>query len=74
MTQQTQIFAIDGMTCGNCVNSVEKVVSDLAGVTAIAVSLEDKQARVTYDASLVTPAQIVETIEDAGFDASITNA
>lgn len=69
MTQQTQKFNIEGMTCGNCVKSVEKVVSELKGVTSIEVSLEDHQATVTFDDTQVIPAQIVETIEDAGFDA-----
>ena len=60
---------IDGMTCGGCVKSVTKVVNDLDGVLSATVSLENKNAQVEFDEGKIQIAQLVEAVEDAGFDA-----
>ena len=60
---------IDGMTCGGCVKSVTKVLNDLDGVHSATVSLENKNAQVEFDESKIQIAQLVEAVEDAGFDA-----
>jgi len=65
----TTRVAVDGMTCGGCVRSVTRVVSELPGVKAVDVSLSEKAAKVEHDAAAVTPAAIVAAIEGAGFDA-----
>ena len=61
---------IDGMTCGGCVKSVTKVLNDLDGVRSATVSLENKNAQVEFDEGKIQIAQLVEAVEDAGFDAS----
>lgn len=61
---------IDGMTCGGCVKSVTKVLNDLDGVHSATVSLENKNAQVEFDEGKIQMAQLVEAVEDAGFDAS----
>ncbi len=63
-------FAVEGMHCNGCVRSVTGAVSRLPGIEKVDVSLDDKQATVAYDASAVQPAQIVEAIEAAGFEAT----
>ena len=60
---------IDGMTCGGCVKSVTKVLNDLDGVRSATVSLENKNAQVEFDEGNIQIAQLVEAVEDAGFDA-----
>ncbi len=60
---------IDGMTCGGCVKSVTKVLNDLDGVRSATVSLENKNAQVEFDEGKIQVAQLVEAVEDAGFDA-----
>ncbi|KAG9104395.1 hypothetical protein FRC06_002949 [Ceratobasidium sp. 370] len=60
---------IFGMTCGACVATIEKQVAAIPGVTSVAVSLPTERARIEYIRSLVGPREIVETIEDCGFDA-----
>ena len=60
---------IDGMTCGGCVKSVTKVLNDLDGVRSATVSLENKNAQVEFDESKIQIAQLMEAVEDAGFDA-----
>ena len=60
---------IDGMTCGGCVKSVIKVLNGLDGVRSATVSLENKNAQVEFDEGKIQIAQLVEAVEDAGFDA-----
>ncbi|GAA8966242.1 heavy-metal-associated domain-containing protein [Helicobacter pylori] len=60
---------IDGMTCGGCVKSVTKVLNDLDGVRSATVSLENKNAQVEFDEGKIQMAQLVEAVEDAGYDA-----
>ena len=66
---QTVTLNIDGMTCGGCVKSVTKVLNDLDGVRSATVSLENKNAQVEFDEGKIQIAQLVEAVEDAGFDA-----
>jgi len=65
-----QEFAIDGMSCGGCVKSVTRAVSQLTGVRAVDVSLEKKAATIEYDGTAIEPAAIVAAIEAAGFEAT----
>ena len=60
---------IDGMTCGGCVKSVTKVLNDLDGVRSATVSLENKNVQVEFDEGKIQIAQLVEAVEDAGYDA-----
>jgi len=54
---------VTGMTCGGCVKSVTRVEKAV-------VTLDDGKAVVTFDESAVSIAQLIETIEDAGFYAT----
>ena len=65
----TVTLNIDGMTCGGCVKSVTKVLNGLDGVRSATVSLENKNAQVEFDEDKIQIAQLVEAVEDAGFDA-----
>jgi len=63
-------FAVVGMHCGGCVQSVTRAVSRVAGVKGVNVSLENKAATVEFDAAAVAPAAIVAAIEAVGFEAT----
>jgi copper chaperone len=58
---------IGGMDCDMCVKSVEKGVNELTGITSVAVSLNDSNAIVKYDASKVQLAEIEKAIEKRGY-------
>ncbi|XP_076240603.1 copper-transporting ATPase 1 isoform X3 [Calliopsis andreniformis] len=62
---------IDGMTCMSCVKSITDVLSEKLGIKEVNVSLEDKEAKVFYNVNDVTAEQIVEYIEDMGFNAFV---
>lgn len=67
-TKQTITLPVVGMTCMSCVNAITSVVSAMPGINNILVSLKQHQATVDFDASVVSVAQVVEAIEDCGFD------
>lgn len=64
-------LAVQGMTCGACTSSVEAGFKDVPGVKTMSVSLLSERAVVEHDASIVSPEQIAEIIEDRGFDATV---
>lgn len=63
----TETITIEGMSCGHCVSSVTGAVSSLPGVADVAVSLDDKNAVVTFDEAAVTRSAIADVIEELGF-------
>lgn len=58
---------IDGMSCGHCLNAVNKALSGLPGVTIGSVQIG--RAEVEYDAGQVEPLRILAAIEAAGYPA-----
>ncbi|KAL6603682.1 hypothetical protein ACP70R_044043 [Stipagrostis hirtigluma subsp. patula] len=62
---------VTGMTCSACTSAVEAAVSARRGVRRVAVSLLQNRARVAYDPALAKVEDIIEAIEDAGFEAEI---
>lgn len=67
----TTTLAVRGMTCGACVSAVEGGLADAAAVKSVTVSLLAERAVVEHNPNLFTPPQIVEMIEDRGFDANV---
>jgi copper chaperone len=61
------VLSVTGMTCGGCVNSVQKVLAALPGVQSVEVTLTPGQARVVVDPSRVERAALVQAVIDAGF-------
>ncbi|CAL5041517.1 unnamed protein product [Urochloa decumbens] len=63
-------FRIGGMTCANCVNSVEGILKKLPGVQGAVVALATSLGEVEYVPSAISKDEIVQAIEDAGFEAA----
>jgi copper chaperone len=61
------ILSVTGMTCGGCVNSVQKVLTALPGVQSVEVTLTPAQARVVYEPARIGRAALVQAVIDAGF-------
>ncbi|KAI7738766.1 hypothetical protein M8C21_031704 [Ambrosia artemisiifolia] len=67
-------FTIGGMTCAACVNSVEGILRKLDGVKRAVVSLPTSLGEVEYDPLVISKEEIVNAIEDAGFDAAFVQS
>lgn len=61
------ILSVSGMTCGGCVNSVQKVLTALPGVQRAEVTLVPGQARVSFDPAKLDRAALVQAVVEAGF-------
>lgn len=62
---------IEGMSCVNCVKAVEKSLKKSAGVQSAIVSLATEKARIEYDENSVSPRELVEIINKAGYKAEL---
>jgi Cu+-exporting ATPase len=58
---------ITGMTCANCVATVERALKKTEGVSDALVSFASERATVHYDPSLVSVADIAASVERAGY-------
>jgi Cu+-exporting ATPase len=58
-----------GMTCASCQHHVEEALRATAGVESAHVDLMAHRASVVFDPAIATPAQLVEAIRAAGYDA-----
>jgi Cu+-exporting ATPase len=65
-SRNTVVLPIEGMTCAACAARIERQLNKLPGVSA-AVNFASERARVEFDAGAVSPSQLVDTIEKAGF-------
>ncbi|XP_013413564.1 copper-transporting ATPase 1-like isoform X2 [Lingula anatina] len=64
-------IGVEGMTCQSCVKNIEGNMSSKPGVRHIQVSLERKEANITYDPSVVTAQMLRDQINDMGFEATL---
>ena len=64
-TTMKKTIKIEGMMCQHCVKAATKALEGVAGVTAVTVSLEDKQAVVEGTA---TDEALTAAIVDAGYE------
>ncbi|XP_062358743.1 copper-transporting ATPase 1 isoform X2 [Cinclus cinclus] len=67
---QVVVINIEGMTCSSCVQSIEGVLSQKAGVKSVHVSLPNGNGTIEYDPLQTSPEDLRSSIEDMGFDAS----
>ena len=75
MENQHQVtLPILGMTCANCVASVEKSLAKTQGVQEAQVNLSSERATVRFDPDKATVADLVKHIQDAGYDVAIGDA
>lgn len=58
---------ISGMHCDMCVASIEKGVSELEGISSVAVSLSDSTAIVKFDTAKTDLVTIEKAIEKRGY-------
>lgn len=68
---QTVTLNIDGMTCGGCVKSVTRLLEGVEGVEKAEVSLENKNAVITFDESKIDADALIDAVEDGGYDVAL---
>jgi Cu+-exporting ATPase len=68
MPETKQItLPITGMTCANCVATVERSLKKVSGVNAALVNLSSERAMVEFDPSLASLTDLIGRVERAGY-------
>lgn len=62
------IIRVEGMSCGGCVRNVTGVLKAVTGVIDANVSLEEAEARVSFDPLVVSVETLRQALIEAGFD------
>ncbi|KAI5367766.1 Putative P-type ATPase, heavy metal-associated domain, HMA, P-type ATPase, A domain superfamily [Septoria linicola] len=62
---------VGGMTCGACTSAVEGAFKGVPGIKSFSISLLSERAVIEHDASIISPENLAETIEDTGFGAEV---
>ncbi|KAF2096665.1 heavy metal translocatin [Rhizodiscina lignyota] len=65
-------YAIEGMTCSSCVASITGVVKEHSWVDSVDINLISNSGTIIFKGKENLP-KLTETIEDAGFDATVNN-
>jgi Cu+-exporting ATPase len=74
MATEQLSMPIAGMTCASCAVRVEKRLSGIDGVASAAVNYATERATVDYDPAQAAPADLVEAVKSAGYQAVVPAA
>lgn len=67
------IITLTGMHCEHCAQKIEDAIEQQEGVSKAKVSLKKGNAKVTYDGTAQTLADLVEAVRKAGYQADFKN-
>ena len=65
-----KVLEVQGMTCGNCVKRVTKIIRGIDGTSEVEVDLHKREATFTCDTQNTTVESVVKAINDFGYTAS----
>ena len=71
--RKIETYLINDMTCASCAMAVEKALSNIEGIEEVVVNLATEKARVSYLGNLLTSQEICQSIEKAGYAASLVD-
>ncbi len=67
----TVTLSVPGMTCPACPITVRKALNKVEGVSKVEVSLENKEAAVTFDDAKTTVQALLDATKNAGFPSMV---
>ncbi|MCZ2099027.1 MAG: heavy metal translocating P-type ATPase [Anaerolineae bacterium] len=68
MSEKQLTLPVSGMTCANCVTTVERNVRKLDGVREANVNFASEKLSLVYDDSLLSTGDIIARVRKAGYD------
>jgi len=72
--EQTVTLAVENMTCASCPYIVKHSLTEVPGVTNVAVSFEEKSATVSFDDAKTTTDALIGASTNAGYPAKLAAA
>jgi Cu+-exporting ATPase len=73
-TNQHVILPVTGMTCANCVATVERNLRKLDGIVAADVNLASERASVEFNPKVTDQRAIIQRVQRAGYDVAVGEA
>ncbi|MCI0399291.1 MAG: heavy metal translocating P-type ATPase [Chloroflexi bacterium] len=67
MSEKQLTLPVIGMTCANCVATVERNAKKVAGVSEAVVNFANEKVTITYDPAVARPQEVIERIHRAGY-------
>jgi copper chaperone CopZ len=69
VTMKTVVMPVEGMSCSACAASVKKALTSIDGVANVEVNLAERNARVRFDPSKLSPDRLVAAVNGLGYQA-----
>ncbi len=66
-TNKKEVYLVEGMTCSGCERTVQKVISNLEGVSSAKADLSTSSVSVEYDPQKVGVDQISSAVNRVGY-------
>ncbi|NXL94214.1 ATP7B ATPase, partial [Alectura lathami] len=70
-TAKKCFLQISGMTCASCVSTIERNLQKEDGIVSVLVALMAGKAEVKYKPEFIQPLEIVQLIQNLGFEATV---
>jgi Cu+-exporting ATPase len=67
---RTSTFFLQGMTCANCAQTIEKGVAQIPGVSSATVNFAAEKLSVSYDPNLVQSTDLIVKVDALGYRAA----
>jgi copper chaperone CopZ len=71
-TMNTLKLTIDGMSCGHCLNRVQKALATIPGIQVTSVQIG--RATLEYDPATTTPDEIAAVVSATGYRAQVVSS
>lgn len=73
-TPRNVTLNVSKMTCAACPITVKKALENVPGVSKVEVSLEKKQAQVTFDDAKTNTDALLKATKDAGYPSEVAKS
>ena len=71
---QTVTLSVPGMTCSTCPITVKKALTQVSGVSKIEVSLDRREANVTFDDIKTSVEALTRATKESGYPSTVVGA
>ena len=65
------VLKSQGVTCGSCAGKIDKALKEKPGVASVEVDVNNGGVAVAYDAKVIKPEILAETVTALGYESSI---
>jgi copper chaperone CopZ len=63
----TKKYTVTGMTCAGCRRTVQRILQNQPGVQQVDVSLDQSEAKITYDETQISAEQLHDALAKMGY-------